>query len=329
MYRTNQFLNLFIQNKYFPCGVIPQLVQIENSIQSNFTYLQEQYKWVLHDLINPLDFKNHNNNNQFSSHKVYYNFVKDNLDLFSVSKMNPIEHLYYRTNSEQKPINTLWENLIKQYYSQLQFKQKITHIFGKNIMLTKEQLSNMVINYYMFLDMCNRNKDTMIIPTIQEDFIWHSHLLDHNNYMKDTTSIFGKPLNHIIDEDKVENNRVISFEIRQNYYKNLYGDLFGNDSYNFKNIIDNNEDIRVQKNTIGDKGKYIAGIDATSTSNLTLASITAAASAYILTSSSNRSNSNNRSNSSSSAGCASAGAAAGSSCGGGGGSGCGGGCGGG
>lgn len=41
-----------------------------------------------------------------------------------------------------------------------------------------------------------RQKKEMLIPSLLEDFGWHAHMLDHDNYVKDTKAWFGDILNH-------------------------------------------------------------------------------------------------------------------------------------
>lgn len=38
-----------------------------------------------------------------------------------------------------------------------------------------------------------------MVPNQFADFMWHSHMLDSENYQKDTIKIFKKVLNHIDD----------------------------------------------------------------------------------------------------------------------------------
>ena len=50
--------------------------------------------------------------------------------------------------------------------------------------------------YKNFLSMCKKNPHKVIIPNMIEDFMWHAHMLNHNDYNTDCINIFGSLLDH-------------------------------------------------------------------------------------------------------------------------------------
>ena len=44
--------------------------------------------------------------------------------------------------------------------------------------------------------MCKNNRQSITVPTLFEDMIWHSHMQDNEQYKKDTKDILGWVLNH-------------------------------------------------------------------------------------------------------------------------------------
>ncbi len=47
--------------------------------------------------------------------------------------------------------------------------------------------------------MCSRSPDQITVPTKLADFMWHSHMQDHEAYVADTKMMLGRMLNHIDD----------------------------------------------------------------------------------------------------------------------------------
>jgi hypothetical protein len=50
--------------------------------------------------------------------------------------------------------------------------------------------------YVEFLYLCRQEKTKVIVPSKLADFMWHSHMQDHEAYKEDTRKIMGEVLNH-------------------------------------------------------------------------------------------------------------------------------------
>ena len=114
-------------------------------------------------------------------------------------KMDPV---YYATKSN------IWssDNLLLHHNKQMEFIEKIFMALSNIDMTNTMRTDELIRNYANFLDMCSKHKDTYIIPTLSEDFVWHAHMLNHDIYVKDCMKMFGKILEHNIDTSGLEKN---------------------------------------------------------------------------------------------------------------------------
>lgn len=252
----NQLSRLFLNN-------VPRLNHIQSSICSDLFKNCKNYKFLLRSVVNP----NRDYDKQMRQtkswrqrfptfcpidYKTYYDFIHNDQWLSNVSKMDPISYLsYYKTKNHPKshscPVcDNMWNNIMKHHQSQLAFRTKISHFIDNNT--DEDMMQVMIINYFMFLDMCSlqKNKNMLVVPTLQEDFVWHSHLLDHDNYVRDTNSIFGYVLNHSIDERLVDKSRNSSKELRDMYFNRIF-EIFQDKSKeivnSFEYVIETNKKI--------------------------------------------------------------------------------------
>ncbi|MTJ55934.1 glycine-rich domain-containing protein-like [Anabaena sp. UHCC 0253] len=62
---------------------------------------------------------------------------------------------------------------------------------------TKQQTTQALLRYMMFLFLLNLYPNQNIIPTTEIDQVWHHHILvDVNKYIKDCEMLFGRLINH-------------------------------------------------------------------------------------------------------------------------------------
>jgi len=179
-----------------------------------------------------------------STTSVYDHFVKDVRNdpwLSMLSRMNldtyyqiygcPIIHNNVKSVDELKDILKRLDKYQRLFASQISSQK----IFDPT---NEEHIKNNINLYIAFLDMCVKNNsitNNSITPTLAEDFIRNSHMLD-DEYYSDMIRIFGKSVNHIIDENVL--NIHSSTVIRSNYYNSLKQ---SNIDANFLRIIaDNN-----------------------------------------------------------------------------------------
>ena len=62
---------------------------------------------------------------------------------------------------------------------------------------TKEQASLAVVKYRKFLNMKIMYPSVTLVPTDDIDTVWHTHILDTENYATDCELLFGKFLHHV------------------------------------------------------------------------------------------------------------------------------------
>jgi len=124
--------------------------------------------------------------------------------LLSVHKLQPVQ---FHMQSRLDFLTFLEEN-----NKHMEFCHKIQP------KLPNFKINDAIEEYYHFLMMCKDNPKQLVIPTLREDFIWHSHMQDHEIYVKDTIQIFGHILDHRTDLE-MERVKPISDEIRQKSLK--------------------------------------------------------------------------------------------------------------
>lgn len=82
--------------------------------------------------------------------------------------------------------------LLLKHRDQLRFADRVLQF------ISESSLQSVHDSYIRFLEHCvvANGSRVMLIPSLIEDFGWHSHMMDHANYVKDTTAWFGSILHH-------------------------------------------------------------------------------------------------------------------------------------
>ena len=110
------------------------------------------------------------------------------------------------------------KQLLSKHDGQVVFANKVLPIVGKLDFNSDVVVNRLVSNYGLFLDLCLQNRSVPIIPTLVEDFVWHSHMLDHTSYVLMTRNMFGRILEHRTDID-LKRAEKKSQVIREKYLK--------------------------------------------------------------------------------------------------------------
>lgn len=105
--------------------------------------------------------------------------------LLSVHKLQPV--------SFYSKLRLDLNEFLTEHHKQLEFCHKIQP------KLPNINMEKAIQEYYAFLVMCKDNPKQTVIPTLGEDFVWHSHMQENEAYIKDTIQIFGHILDHRTD----------------------------------------------------------------------------------------------------------------------------------
>lgn len=62
---------------------------------------------------------------------------------------------------------------------------------------TQEQLETAVHDYRYYLALCSRMWGNPLVPSVDVDEVWHSHILFLEKYLDDCQALFGKTLFHV------------------------------------------------------------------------------------------------------------------------------------
>ena len=121
--------------------------------------------------------------------------------------------------SKREKMKTEWSNLLltewllNASYRHLSFCDKI------HPLLQDYDYNHWLKEYEIFLLLCKENPRQIIVPSLIQDFMWHSHLQNNKLYHADTASIFGTVLDHndTIPDNLLEKYREETKEIRDRY----------------------------------------------------------------------------------------------------------------
>lgn len=170
--------------------------------KNNFSSKENEFKTLMYSLmIHPLDYK------QYGKLKNWYIFD-------SVTKLDKL--YFYKSPDLKNYVETC-------ILSQQAFVNKI-----KSIQEISPSIDD-ITNYERFLYLCKKHQGIMLVPLIGIDIVWHAHMLDHENYVKDTTRLFGHVLNHNDSQTKEDLDE--SFKRTEILWENEY-----NTKYLGKNV---------------------------------------------------------------------------------------------
>ncbi len=112
-------------------------------------------------------------------------------------------------------------DLLEKQEEQVKFADKVLPKIEKLNFDDQAVMGGLVAKYGLFLTLCLKNPNSQIVPSLIEDFVWHSHMTDPRSYKDMTTSMFGRILDHRTDInlEKATNESQI---IRENFLKS-YG----------------------------------------------------------------------------------------------------------
>jgi len=88
--------------------------------------------------------------------------------------------------------NVTYQWLGEMHDKQMKFHDKVTRINLNNT-------DKMLVDYLNFLYVYGENRQNVVVPTLQQDFVWHAHMIDHDLYVADMKQLFGKVLGHDTD----------------------------------------------------------------------------------------------------------------------------------
>lgn len=157
--------------------------------------------------------------------QLYSNFdctcrdVYKDIDDDSVSTNSKI-FLYLQCLAKLSPINYSinkipYACLLHHQHKQMEFYKSIN--FND---IDSEYIKNATVDFYHFTNMHKEFPYKIIVPTLKEDFIWHSLLLDNQCYLEYTTNIIGEPMDHVFHMDF--SNEVSSSTSLRTEYNNKY-----------------------------------------------------------------------------------------------------------
>ena len=180
----------------------------KSGTRHNFNYKSYVYYDLWNGIVSGFDKEQRRSNLLLNSRDLIYPPYFDNVKSIIYCLMtNPI--IYSRNPAQNKILNwydftyesgtqhsgtCIYSAFDKGYYldriqSQMDFYKKIKDT--NKLEIGPDDLTN----YEKFIYLIKKHK-TMLVPTFKMDVIWHAHMLNSPQYMSDTTSVLGYPLNH-------------------------------------------------------------------------------------------------------------------------------------
>ncbi|PAX59650.1 glycine-rich domain-containing protein-like [Brunnivagina elsteri] len=144
-------------------------------------------------------------------------------------------------------MNTIWEKQLLSNNNE-EFAEKITNFFrklnqldlqviskkltsnSKNFQWTEEEIKSAILRYKMFLCLHFLFPNTELVPTVEIDQVWHTHiLLNTAKYIENCQELYGYILHHYSPAD---DNLEISHKCQETAFaltKHLFLEIFGID----------------------------------------------------------------------------------------------------
>jgi hypothetical protein len=116
--------------------------------------------------------------------------------IWTVHKLHPI--MYKEETAES--VSWFVDKCIRQYEFNIKF---LTIADTYNYKTWKSSYKN-------YLKICKDTPNLINIPTLEQAFMWHAHMIDNENYVKDCIKI----LNRFLDNTEVEN--ILTADVREN-----------------------------------------------------------------------------------------------------------------
>jgi hypothetical protein len=131
-----------------------------------------------------------------------------------------------------KNLDTIEQYLTTRYQNSLPFIDNISEL---NMCINEST----IIKYLKFLNLKKNHKDKYLVPTLDIDIVWHSHMLDHRCYVADTKEYLGYVLDHNDDPNNKKVNEeqfLLTSDLWRHTYKENY--IFNTNSGEHNNTKD-------------------------------------------------------------------------------------------
>jgi hypothetical protein len=80
------------------------------------------------------------------------------------------------------------ETLLQLHSDQLSFGAKVLPLLKNYNFDNPQTIRELNDRYGLFLTLCVTHKKKCIVPTLIEDFVWHAHMTDHEDYVNGNTN---------------------------------------------------------------------------------------------------------------------------------------------
>eukprot|EP01084_Bolivina_argentea_P157053 273683_1 len=212
-----------------------RIYNTDNQILNIIPSLEVQLLWIVHAL-NPKQYYNDCIN---AFNKPLPVKLLDNVSLYYTNlnrfrcdiQQSTAPHSFKQITSQITKCNLIQNFDIKSAVTrQIKFVDKMNSIQAlKNI--TSLQIQQSIQRYYKFLYLMKtnkrHNKKAIYVPTLDLDLIWHSHLLDAENYHKMSRFLFPN-LSVINHDDNISDEKLNHYRINTQLEWNR---LFGQNDY--------------------------------------------------------------------------------------------------
>lgn len=135
------------------------------------------------------------------------------LDLQTLQLMAPKEALFL-----EEPLGSL----LSAAQRQASFNRRILKL-GPRV-ITPKWIQSAVARYMQFLELAKEKPDTLLVPTLDVDLIWHAHMLSPEDYREDCHSLLGRLLQH--DDNLPEGQLEKAFSHTKDLWKTRFGSAY-------------------------------------------------------------------------------------------------------
>lgn len=148
-------------------------------------------------LVHPLHFEKYGNFSNWYDINTIFQLLKEGRSLY-----------------DKEALSILNQDVI----NQLPFFNKIQH---SPRLLKRYNWTNSIRRYEKFMTLLKKYEGVRLTPPIDVDVVWHAHMLNHKEYVRETKNYFGRVLDHK-DDKEIENTSIVETRLIREIWEKYF-----------------------------------------------------------------------------------------------------------
>lgn len=139
---------------------------------------------------------------------TFYGEISDEAWIMCVHKLHPVKYQQRGNHDVDFKSDTEW--FVKAAIRQADFCKKIYPLLPVN------NFYHWISSYKNFTKLIRKNPGKILVPSLEEDFVWHAHMQNHRYYAEYFREKMGRILDH---DDDIEPELLRKYTLRTSYIK--------------------------------------------------------------------------------------------------------------